>query len=320
MISGYFLSEQSFKTKSLSKLFTQVWFYSILLFAAYTLCSKSFSLKNFIFSVFPTLFGEYWFFTAYIVLFFLAPFFNILIKHITQLQFRMLLLVAVGIWIVIPTFTTCTMYGTQIPLFSTFYLIGAYYKKYPSELLSKKRFSVVFAAVSFALLFLSTIFLNILEGSVPALSSFRYHFYSQNSLLILGCAISLFSVAIYYPFFNNRFINLISGCTFGVYLIHDNRYMRAFIWKDLLGIADYYAAWFFPFYVLGCVIAVFLGCTIIEFIRQKTVAIPFATLVNKFFAYIADVILHFLKRDDEKISLHALDKPLKLCYNNLRVK
>ena len=100
MISGYFQS--SFRVRSLSRLLSQVWFYSVALFLV---CRFGFGYtytKEMLWQVFlPTVYNEYWFFTAYVVFFLLTPFVNAMIRALTREQLRTMLVVMGLLWVLI---------------------------------------------------------------------------------------------------------------------------------------------------------------------------------------------------------------------------
>ncbi len=292
IISGYFLSTKEFKLKTLCNLFTQVWFYSVVGIVISFLLRAPMSLGVLLKAVFPTLFQEYWFFTAYLVLTLLSPFLNILIKNLNQKSFILLLTVMLTLWVVIPTFTTRAMYGTEIAQFVMFYFIGAYFRKYPNNFLFKKRVAAVLAAVCAALLFLSTLMLNLLGTKIPALGGFGLYFYSRTSLLVVGIAVSLFSLAANRPAFSNRFINTVASCSFGVYLVHDHFILREFLWEKLFGVAEHVFSPWFIVYAIGVVAVIYAGSTLIEFLRQKTVAAPLSNLLYR----VVTFFLSFLKK------------------------
>lgn len=65
----------------------------------------------------------------------------------------------------------------------------------------------------------------------------------------------------------NRVINIISSATFGVYLIHDNGYVRPFIWKTVFKNAAYSESKYLIPYSIFVIAIVFVICTIIELLR-----------------------------------------------------
>lgn len=281
IISGYFLCNKELSTKSVSRLLSQVWFYSVSLFFV---CSLGFNyhygIRQLIQVFLPTIFEEYWFFTAYIVLLLLSPFLNILIKASSRRQLMTLLITMLMLWVVIRTFTSKNMYGTEIPQLTMFYTIGAYLRNYPDNWLQKKLHRTLITTVSFLLLFMSTVILGILESKIPALVGKSAFFYHTSSVIIVGCAVGLISIFQNIKPFYNKTINAISGCTFGVYLIHDNPVVRSILWTELLDNTPYFNSNTLIPRVLLSVLAVFLVCTFIEFIRKKTIERTLTNIVD----------------------------------------
>jgi surface polysaccharide O-acyltransferase-like enzyme len=279
MISGYFQS--SFRIRSLSRLLSQVWFYSVSLFL---ICRFGFGYaytKEMLWQVFlPTIYNEYWFFTAYVVFFLLTPFVNAMIRALTREQLRTMLAVMTLLWVLIPTLTKQQLYAAELPQFLMYYLLGAYLRLYPGNRMGHKGLSWAVTLGSFGILFGLTVVLGYLERYTPEVFGVSQRFYDRNSLLILGAALGLFSLAVNSKPFTSNFINAVGGCTFGVYLIHDNPAVRALLWKDWLHWGDYFTSGsFIPRLVLS-ILLVYLVCTGIEWLRLKTVAKPMEQAVD----------------------------------------
>ena len=67
----------------------------------------------------------------------------------------------------------------------------------------------------------------------------------------------------------SRFINRVSGLTLGVYLIHDNPYMRQWLYP-FLGFVEgkVYTGIIIIGKIFACAIAIFIICALLEWIRQ----------------------------------------------------
>lgn len=70
---------------------------------------------------------------------------------------------------------------------------------------------------------------------------------------------------------HHRWINIAASATFGVYLIHDNNYMRHFLWIDFFNNANYQDSLLLIPYSIIVVIMVYVSCTAIELLRQYTI-------------------------------------------------
>lgn len=288
MISGYFHS--GLRSRTLSRLLTQVWFYSVALFLVFQFGFghgyTAWELK----AVFmPTLYAEYWFFTAFFVLTLLTPFLNLLIHTMDRRQHRNLVVCMMVLWSMVPTLTGQTMYGDVFPQFLLYYMVGAWFRKYPDNPFREKailRWGL--ALGSMAALYILTVVLGYLERYTPEAFGASTQFYARNSLLILSAAMGMLAIAAYTKPFTNRFINTIGGCTFGVYLIHDHPLVRELLWKDWLHWGHYFTSGSFIPRLIVSALLVFAVCTTIEWLRQKTVAKPLENALNR-------VLRRFLK-------------------------
>lgn len=279
MISGYFRS--SFSTRALSRLLGQVWFYSLGLFL---LCRFVFGYPytaDMLLKVFlPTVYDEYWFFTAYIMLLLLSPFLNVLLDNLTRQQFKTMLALMILLWSVLPTLTEQYLYAAELPQFLLYYCLGAYFRMYPDNAFRKKGLRWTAAVGSLVVLCGLTVALGYCERFTPEAFGGSIRFYDRNSLLILLAAVGLFSLSVYTKPFSNAVINAVGGCTFGVYLIHDNPAVRELLWKKWLYWGDYFTSGSFILRLVVSVVLVYIVCTCIEWIRQKTVAKPLEKAID----------------------------------------
>ena len=278
LISGYFIIKSKYSFKKIIQLIAQVLFYSILLYAIFIFSGNTtFSIKNFIKAIFPTIFQEYWFFTTYIILYIFTPYINKFLNHISRnIHFRLIIIMVV-IWSIIPTFTPSDMYGNVVVQFFMLYLIGAYIRLYPDNLLIRnKTTSRMLIVVCTILLLLSTVILD-------SMHKYSSDLYSRSSILIVGLAIGILTMFLKINIPYNKIINIICGCTFGVYLIHENNYVRSWLWIDFLKNYSYADSEFLIIRIILSVIIVFVVCTIIEFLRKKLIEKPLMILVDKYY-------------------------------------
>ena len=74
---------------------------------------------------------------------------------------------------------------------------------------------------------------------------------------------------------NSKHINTIAASAFGVLLIHSNSStMRQWLWKDTVDCIGHFDTPYYWLYAIGCVLAIYAICTIIDFIRIKTIETP----------------------------------------------
>ena len=78
----------------------------------------------------------------------------------------------------------------------------------------------------------------------------------------------------------HKWINLAATATFGVYLIHDNPFMRELLWFKVFENAKYQnSLWLIP-YSIAVSLAVYLGGTLIDLARQYAIEKPMMKLVT----------------------------------------
>ena len=296
MISGYFLCEKTFRPVSLCKLLTQVWFYSLLGYGIYLLCGYGFALPDLRTVLLPTLHKSYWFFTAYFVLLWLSPYLNFFVEKADRKQLLGCIVTMVVLWCGIRSLNRQTihaanlnMYGETMPQFVLFYLLGAYFRKYPENLLSLPRNRYLLALGSFLLMLLSIGLYRRQDLWAPRLDIIIL-FQDPLSIFTVGTAVGLFAVAVNWKPFVSKTVNLVASCTFGVYLLHDNPFVRGILWLDW--VKNY--EWFHSVYLLPrmglSVLAIFAVCCAVEWLRQKTVEKPMTRAAETVFGVLASLV------------------------------
>ncbi len=117
----------------------------------------------------PTIFKQYWFFTAYVVLYIFSPYINRLLTSLPKKQHLAFVGIMLLFWSIIPTFFTSTsnMYGNQALQFLMLYSIGAYFRMYPENRLNTMRFGAVGTVVCIGLMLLSVAVLDLLGMRFP---------------------------------------------------------------------------------------------------------------------------------------------------------
>ncbi|MBO7126243.1 hypothetical protein J6W78_01710 [bacterium] len=81
---------------------------------------------------------------------------------------------------------------------------------------------------------------------------------------------------------HSRIINTVAASTFGVLLIHaGGDTMRQWLWKDTVDCVGHYGYRFMPLYAIGCVLAIFTVCTLIDILRINCLEKPFFKFWDK---------------------------------------
>ncbi len=279
LISGYFLTTSKFTFKKLMVLWGQILFYSWAIGGIFLLTGAAgegaTSLYELIFVALPVTAGHYWFATVYVLLFAVSPFLNAAIEKMSKQQHRVCIAVLVTIFSLWNTVLPMTIpladgEGMDIAWFVCLYVIAAYLRKYPEDRKCKGYLYVLGYVLCSAIVFgagLALLWVNSVTGK---LGGYATNWYAYNSLPVLLGSVCLFVAFTKLEIKGNRIskaINTLAGATFGVYLIHEHRYLR-YLWQPWLGVEQSASQPWMILHLIGSVLLVFLACAIMELIRK----------------------------------------------------
>lgn len=250
LISGYFLVESKFKIRRIINVLVPTLIYSILGYLSIAwLKGTPITFKDLLHEALPIRNNAYWFVTCFVALSILSPFINKLIGALNQKQHLalalILVLMQVRFYTIEPVFSI-----SNIGWFITLYIIAGYIKKYPNKVFDKKLY------MALAVLVL---------GTVVALWSYATII---NDIFCLALALSMLCLFKNINIKYNKFINLVGAATFGVYLIHDNDFIRPVIWNDILLCPQHAYFKTFWLFAIAMVALVFVSCVLIDWVRM----------------------------------------------------
>ena len=109
------------------------------------------------------------------------------------------------------------------------------------------------------------------------------YLFSQNMLPVFLMSLAMFCFFAKLKPFHSKVVNFLAKSAFGVYLIHDNMFVRAFVWKPfepLYGMGGMRLA------VAGVVsaVAIYLVCAAIDTVRRELLEKPVMDRVEKRFS------------------------------------
>lgn len=291
LISGYFLVDNNdlkINFKKLLKFWSQIIFYSISIFILFALIlgPKIVSFNNIVPSFFPITFSNWWFASAYFVLYLLHPYINKFLKSLNKSNFQLFLIITTIIWSVIPTFTTSKFQSNNLIWFFYLYSISSYIKIYGLNQKFKTKHYIIVFLLLFILTYSSTIVFAILGTKWDIFNKHSTYFFGIEKINILFCSICLFMIFSLIKIRYIKFINYVASCTFAIYLIHDHAFIRNFLWIDLFKNAEHFSSTSIIPYSIAVVILVFVGCLFIEIIRK----ILFDKIIFKFISFIFSIM------------------------------
>lgn len=282
MISGYFLIKDVSIPPKMNKIilfWLQIIFYSVILFfLAFPLGYGDSSLKNILMSVLPISYSAWWFASAYFVLYLLHPYINLALNAMDKKQYGIFLLVLIIIWSIIPLLTTSDFQSNNLIELFLMYAIAGYIRKFG---LFEKASAITWAGlwIVFTILaFLSSLILLIIGTKISVASSHSTYFYTRTCILTIARAVTFFMLFLKIDIGRNNIINKISSAMFGVYLLHDSKLLRKFLWLDFFDVSSYKDTLKIIPYSIFVVGIVFVSCILIEFLRQLCIETPIKKL------------------------------------------
>lgn len=279
LISGYFLIEN--RTLRLDagkavKLWGQIFFYSVgLFFFAFLIGKGSFEPKTVIKAFFPVIFSQWWFASAYFVMFLLHPYLNRLLLSFDKEQYQKFILFLLVIWSIIPTFTTSKFQSNSLLEFMMYYSIAGYIRLFGLIPSFQSRHWFVSWFCFSLLTYLSCIIFMVIGKKYEVFATHTLLFYGSQSILTIFRAVCLFMAFSTCRMKENRFINIVSSASFGVYLLHDSELLRPYLWKEVFRNAAFQNTPMIIPYSILVVLIVYCSCTIIDLGRKYIFEKPF---------------------------------------------
>lgn len=276
LISGYTGYGSKFRYSSMIPLYATVLFYALGIRTAFAILRPELIGKaDFFRALFPFAYDLYWYFTAYFCLFFFIPYLNRLIETLDKRQATRLVATLVGLFSLLPTLfhkdIFCTKDGYSTLWLAVLYLIGAYFKKYGIGAAGSKwrDLALYFGSVggTFLLKLAIELISNHLWGS-PKNGNILVNYCSPTILLAAVALLLLFS-KLSFCSVGARLVAFFAPLSFSVYLIH----VEPFVWTYWISgrfapIAALSPA-VLPFALLGCAGAIWLACSLVDFIRAS---------------------------------------------------
>lgn len=277
LISGYFLCQSNkIKIRKIVDIVTLLFFYGIVIYTVSICTGLTVFNKETLKSMFLTI-DDRWFINIYILLYILHPYINKIIYNINKKQYTVLILICVfffSVWssiikpqgiINLNTFVSDGGYG--ITNFIMFYLIGAYIRLYYDN---KKMNKLV--------LFIIYILFSLLG---------TYIYYNFSNAISYNFIINVINSIIVFLMFKNikitkgKAISKFAECSLAIYIIHENSFIRSYIYKNIFKSSLFYDSLFLLINMIFSCIAIFIICAIIEFVRKYLFKMTINKLIDK---------------------------------------
>lgn len=282
LISGFFLSKGKVKPSRVIYVICQVYFYTILISLAmmlvgtYVLHSDS-SFYKLVQYIFPISSEHYWFVTAYVIMYALAPVMNIAVEKLERKQIKAVILTLL-LWFCfiksfVPVLFPTDRFGYDYGWFICLYLIAAYIRKYDVVLFYNAKKSALVYLVSTAIIAAMSISLYYINYNWGGFIHYSEVPYNMNFLFTLTASLGLFSFFRFYRMRENKtadVVRAIGPLTFGVYLLHMHVEIRDrwVVWiEQIIGAVPTGSVPLFFWHILRSTLIVFAAGIFVDWIR-----------------------------------------------------
>ena len=239
LISGFYLFDSCFKISKYVRLYIEVLFYSFGGFIFLVLNDYPLALVDYLRCFLPISMNSYWFVTAYLGMYFLSPLLNKLLKSLNVqqhllLSFSLLLFCSVLRDVLVVTDPYFLNSGYSLLWFIVLYVYGSLLRR-GSFIIKASGFLYFLCCI---LMFSIWLIMTSLSSNIELISRYslsEYWLRYNSSINIIA------SVFLFYGFSKieirsmsiKKAITWFSSLSLGCYLIHDNYYLRSFIWQNL---------------------------------------------------------------------------------------
>ena len=280
LITGYFMCKSNITIKKFLKLLLELMFYKLVIYFIFLISGyEPFSLKALIKAAVPFKSIADNFTGCYLVFFLIIPFLNILIKNMNEKHHRMLIAVLFAVYVVLGSVPKFVISFNYVTWYVVLYLASSYIRLYPNKFFESTRLSG-FATLGCVLLsILSVLVMHYASVNIFNFETTKAYFFVSDSNKILAFATGVSSFLFFknLKMKNSKFINTVSGSTFGVLCIHANSdTMINWLWKTVLNNvgAAQFDVYILCVHAIKSVLAIFVVRVVIDLIRIRVIEEP----------------------------------------------
>ena len=276
LISGYVGINAKHKYSSIIQLWLQVLFYSLIGIGIHIGITLShggdISIKFLVSNAFPFLFEKYWYFTAYVLLFFFMPLLNYIVNNAPRRLLKSMVIPAIiffgCVGLLRGNYNSINS-GFSVLWLAIMYMSGGYISKYNVFSNWSVKKSLIGYFVCILLAFASRIILALITSKVLG-NYYRINFFIEyQSPLMVAAAIFLFNAfrKVNIKDKGKAFIRIVAPTSFGVYLIHENPIIRSLVITDKFIPYLSKPVYFMIGLIILTVLIIYISCVLVDFLR-----------------------------------------------------
>lgn len=271
ILTGYF---STISIKSITMQGIKAWlaasFYGLTLAVIFKAMGEQIGIKEIIKGTLPISGGGYWFLTAYLGMLFCAPSVTYMIDVFNTEQLKTVGTLSIIVNILIPTVCVrINPFSNTVMLFCLYYAVGVLIRR--KMIMTDVRKPFLKAMCIIIVVYFIQMVLCIWGRKYPAIYNSRNWLSGNNSLFIMIATVFIFVACTRMKKITNRTINTLAAPAFGVYLLHDNVWVRDLLWSQCFSMNFIEKQNSVSLFVelVGIAIVLYMICATIEVIREK---------------------------------------------------
>lgn len=274
LITGYFMTGGSHPChyRRIVPLIAERSFYTILLLAIHCALSRALPTKGQLAACLLPYRGYNWYIQYYLLFYLFVPFLDRLARALERKRFACFLLLLLTVWSALPSLAILEPglapdweFG-RLGFFVVMYFIGAYIRMHVQGRVHYPNVLNLGLALGSTLIRLACVALSRASADGFLERYLLIHGYDFIFSVIFAASLFLFFLRLE---LSSTAVNKLARATLGIYIIHENPFMREFIWRKLWPIAPYLdAPWL---HALIKIPAAFLALVLIDTLRAATV-------------------------------------------------
>lgn len=285
LITGYFMCTSRFTLEKLVKLYLQVLFYTLIIYAIFCVSGhETFSLFKTIWKIWPIHSITDGFTSCFLLFYLFIPILNVFVNSLNKEMHKYLIIILISAFALLPSIPKLHMTFNYVTWFMAIYIIASYirfYGLFPK--VSHKKWGVI-AAILIICGSLSILGMEYIYKQGYTNYFAPYFFVSDsNKFLSLAIAVSSFMYFKDLKIPHSKLINVLGGATFGVLLIHANSdAMRQWLWRETVDCIGHFGdsiLWTLGYATIS-VLIIFIVCAGIEWFRGKFIEPHILNYIN----------------------------------------
>lgn len=273
--ASFLLDSNKIKLSKVVQMIAELWIINFIVsVTGMVFEQKEVGFLEIVYLLFPFFTRQNWFINVYLLLYLLHPFLNVVLKAISKKQLGYLSLILFISFCILPSvlpnrnWTFDTANGYSITWFIALYVFCAFLKRESNKKVLSLHSWFYFLIIVFCILTMvsSRFFFRYLQSKIGIDELYiELLWFQYDSLFVLLESICLFCV-----FKNAKIrstisipISFIGSHTLGVYIIHDNFFIRERIWLEWINVSKFSGFWFGPIIIVLVAIVTLIACTMV---------------------------------------------------------